>query len=252
MAGAPMAGVPGGYPAPQPGYPQPQPGYAQPAGYPAGQPPQKESHFVRNCLVCSCLLVLALIVGTTALVVGFANALKTSFVQTPAEIAPIAQSVSPGVQTPRGYNEKFGVNLNFLGTKAQGVILEQPGGNGTTIAYGAMSEKPKTKDEFKKQVKTALQNKPDGSQGDLPAESEETPAQQQTEEEFTLGNGEKVKFLRAIVQDQNRPGKKGVTYVGILDPYPNSFGWLGVFATGPEETFDKAGFEEFLSTLKKK
>jgi hypothetical protein len=236
----------------QPGFPQ-QPGYPQ-GGYPQGgyaqQPPPPKSNCLRNCLIFSCLLLVACIVAFAGLSYYAMNKLKQQIATTPAEIAAIGQKVAPGAKTPPGYTEKFALNMDMFGFKAQGAFILNGADpeTGTTIAWGALNAKPSDKKQLEEQFQKALAA---GSQGQGGGGNPGGPKKVDSEEtvELLIG-GEPTKVLKIIATDEES-GRKSESYFVILDPWNNEFGWLGVGASGPEGKFDLDGFKAFLATLKK-
>jgi hypothetical protein len=59
--------------------------------------------------------------------------------------------------------------------------------------------------------------------------------------------GAKTKAIRIIAEDDKK--KRIVEEFVILTPFDNEFGYLVIFAAGPDTAFDDKGFQEFLRTI---
>ena len=224
--------------------PSAQPAFAQPA-----PPPQPQSHCLRNCLIVGCVLVVLVVGGVFVAGAMLASKIKNSFTQDPQKIASIGASVAPGATTPTGYSEKFGVDMSWFGFKAKGAFLAKgdPNSGGTVIGYGAMQADKNNvnKEKVKEGFQQALQNA-----GNQNQQGKRQQVEKSEEIELDVA-GQPTKAVHMIMVDEDTK-KRSSMYVIVLDDWNNEFGWLGVGAVGPEDSFDMDGFKAFLGSLKKK
>jgi hypothetical protein len=107
----------------------------------AAQPakPAAQSHTLRNCLACGCVLVVLLTVAGVFAAVTFAKRLAASAVSQ-KDAPALAAKIAPGTQPPPSYELKGGLDFNMFGWKAQCVAIGPQGKNGNTVILtGAFS-----------------------------------------------------------------------------------------------------------------
>lgn len=219
-----------------------------------GAPPPKQSHFLRNCLACGCLLFVLLVAAVVGIPAYMFSQIKNSMVDK-AGAPALAAAVAPGVQPPTGYELKGGANFAMFGIKAKGVFMAPVGvelGNGqppkTLLAFGAFSGKNQTKEQIHEQVEKFLTQMAQGGQGG--GQGGRTKVVSQGEEDLPIGPGgaSTVKALHIVGEDDR--GQRTTQYLVLLDDYENEFGYLIVAGLGTEKDFDVDALKGLLKTVK--
>jgi hypothetical protein len=209
------------------------------------QPPPPQSHFLRNCFICGCVLVLIAMGAMVALPILAVSKVKNSFTTNPATVTAIGQKVIPGYAPPKGWDnpKNFAIDFSMFGMfTAKGVGLTN---GGSLIMAGSCLPKPASLDDLKNTMMQGVNANSGNNQG-----SQTTTTLVNDEVDMVLGSGETVKVKHEVNQDQQ--GKKQVLYLLLVDPCDNEFGWLGVMGIGPDDSFDLDGFKAFVATLKMK
>ena len=223
---------------------------------PIAAPPK--SHFLRNCLLCGCLLAVLAGVAVFALPVYMVAQIQKSVVQK-ADAPALAAKVAPGVAAPPGYEIKGGIDFAMFGIKAEGVAIAPTDvelGKGkepkTLLAFGAFSGKTQSKEQIHDQVEKFLTQMSQGGGAGAGGQRGSTKIVTQEEVDVNVGPGtDTVKAMHMVTEDE-RSQKRMTEWIVVVDDYDNEFGYLIVAGMGSEKEFDEAAFKAFLKTVNPK
>ena len=226
----------------------PPAGAAAPAAFhqPITAPPK--GHALRNC--CGCIFFLLVLFG---LAVGFVF-MKMKQGWQPPEAAPgVAATLAPGSQPPAGWAYLGADDITIFGKMVSKAVVLSPGGRkperGAPVPLmgaAAFGIKPERRAELRQVIeeaidKMATEGKPVGKHSKIVSESEET---------YPLGPGTDTTKVSHIVSENEDTKEKSDTFLAVVEPYDNEFGWVVLFGMGPEKQFDAEAFKAYLKTVK--